>query len=151
MLYHLDGLDYKDDVYMCGDAPRLLYKIAFLVLINSKSDNHYQAVRHAFLKKKLHLKGYPDCLKKNVVVPIIDDIFRTHKKIKQHFFSDIGIKLQYIDSQITSNILDYFIEKGICVLPVHDSYIIQTKYKEELKHVMTDEYEKIMKFKPVIK
>lgn len=150
MIYHLNNMNFEGDVYACGDAPRKLYKIAFLVLINSRPTNDpYKTVAGVFREKKLY-KEFPDCLKKKILQPIIDDIFNTHNRISKYFFSDIGLKLQNLDSQITSNILNYFIEKGIPILPVHDSYIIQQQYKDELINVMTIEYQKIMKFKPVI-
>lgn len=152
MIYHLNNMNFEGDVYACGDAPRKLYKIAFLVLINSRPTNDpYKTVAGVFRDMKLHHSNqFPYCLKKKILQPIIDDIFKTHSKISKYFFSDIGIKLQNIDSKITSNILNHFIEKDIVVLPVHDSYIIQQRHRDELIKTMTTEYQKIMGFKPII-
>lgn len=153
MLYHLNGMDFGEgDIYACGDAPRKLYKMAFLVLINSRpTDDPYRSVSGVFRDMKLHYSSqFPDCLKKKILQPIIDDIFKTHHRISEYFFSDIGLKLQNMDSKITSNILDYFIKQDIPVLSIHDSYIIQQKYREELIETMTTEYQKIMGFKPII-
>jgi hypothetical protein len=73
-----------------------------------------------------------------------------HDRINKYFCSDIGLKLQYLDSQITSDILDYFLEREIPVLPIHDSYIVAEQCEEELYEVMKEKYRDHMGFDPVI-
>jgi len=73
-----------------------------------------------------------------------------HDQINRYFCSDIGLRLQYLDSQITSDILDYFLERGIPVLPIHDSYIVAEQYEDELYEVMRDKYRDRMGFDPVV-
>jgi len=73
-----------------------------------------------------------------------------HDRISMYFCSDIGLKLQYLDSQITSDILDYFLEREIPVLPIHDSYIVAEAYEVELYEVMREKYRRYMGFDPVI-
>jgi len=63
-----------------------------------------------------------------------------HKNIKSKFFSGLGVKLQYVDSNISNRILKHFTAKGILVLCIHDSYIIDKRYEDELKAVMEREY-----------
>jgi hypothetical protein len=73
-----------------------------------------------------------------------------HDRINRYFCSDIGLRLQYLDSQITSEILDYFLEREIPVLPIHDSYIVAEQYEDELYEVMREKYRDRMRFNPVI-
>lgn len=153
MIYHMNGMDFGGgDVYACGDAPRKLYKLAFLILINSRPTNDpYRSVGGAFKEMKLHYSNqFPDCLKKKVLQPIIDDIFNTHHRISEYFFSDVGLKLQNIDSNITYNILNHFIERNIVCLPVHDSFIVQQRHKNELIEVMREKYKDSLGYNPVI-
>ena len=149
MLYHIENINNVEDVYACGQAPRELYKIATLVLVNSKSDRHYQAVRKAFVDKELHY-DFPGRLLKKNIMPIINDIFNTHEKINKYFFSDKGIELQNKDSIIISNVLNKLMDNNVIGLPVHDSVIVQKQHEDILKQFMTEEYEKVMKFKPII-
>lgn len=153
MIYHMNGMDFGEgDIYACGDAPRKLYKAALLVLINSRPTNDpYETVSGAFRKMKLHYSNkFPGCLKKKVLQPIIDDVFKTHNRIVKYFFSDIGLTLQNIDSNITYNILNYFIDRQIVCLPVHDSFIVQQRYREELVEVMRVKYRDQFGYNPVI-
>ena len=55
-----------------------------------------------------------------------------------------------MDSQITDGILTRLMEEDIPCLPVHDSYIVTADHEDTLHQVMTEEYEKIMAYKPVI-
>ena len=47
--------------------------------------------------------------------------------------------------------MDYFTKKGIVVLVVHDSFVVQKRYEDELKKVMNDFYYSEFCFNPVIK
>ena len=73
-----------------------------------------------------------------------------HKPIYKYLFSDIGITLQNIDSEIMNNILMRLMDKGILGLSVHDSVIVAEQYAEILREIMVAEYENVMKFKPVL-
>ena len=52
--------------------------------------------------------------------------------------SDVGVELQYEDSRISERILEFFTQKGIVVLPVHDSYIVPESHALMLQLVMYD-------------
>ena len=72
-----------------------------------------------------------------------------HKPIYKYLFSDIGITLQNIDSEIMNNILMRLMDKGILGLSVYDSVIVAEQYADILREIMVAEYEKVMKFKPM--
>ena len=64
-------------------------------------------------------------------------------------FSDVGVDLMNMDSEIMNNILMRLMDKGILGLSVHDSVIVAEQYKDVLREIMVAEYEKVMKFKPM--
>jgi hypothetical protein len=149
LLYHKEGADYSGDAYTCGSIPRKLFKTATIALLNCHSKNYYYVISKAFRDKELHHK-YPGCLLMKNVNPIIDAIHDKHPTITKYFASGKALETQRLDSTILSNILDRFIEQNIVALPVHDSLIVQKRYEDYLRQAMVEEYEKIMKFKPVI-
>jgi hypothetical protein len=152
MLYHLEGMEYCGDPYDFGRPEwRSCYKLAALVLINKKTGHGLaNAIRKTFTKNGLHEEFGIDILLDPVIEQMISDFEKAHNRINMYFCSDIGLRLQYFDSQITSDILDYFLDRRIAVLPIHDSYIVAEHYKQELYEVMKEKYRRYMGFDPVI-
>jgi len=58
--------------------------------------------------------------------------------LSNSLFSDKGIELMYLDSQITARVHNHFTKQGIPVLSVHDSYIIDYMRVTELQEVMAE-------------
>jgi hypothetical protein len=75
---------------------------------------------------------------------IYDTFAEKHSIIAHQLCNDAGISLMNKDSRIMKDILEYFLNKEIPCLPMHDSVIIQEKYQEELKQVMEATYSKHM-------
>lgn len=71
-----------------------------------------------------------------------DMILERHKPIRHMFFCGIGNSLQYRDSMIAEQVMLYFAKRDIPVLPVHDSFLIQTGLYLELLEVMGKEFKK---------
>ncbi|WP_113913692.1 hypothetical protein [Roseovarius dicentrarchi] len=64
--------------------------------------------------------------------------------LEDYLFSDQGIRLMYLDSQITAHVHRHFTEKGVPVLSVHDSYIIDHMKVAELRQVMAEASEAVV-------
>ena len=64
--------------------------------------------------------------------------------IESFFFSDIGVELQYTDSQIISNVLSTFAEEGEVALSMHDSIIVRESLAERAEHLMRASYESVV-------
>jgi len=47
-----------------------------------------------------------------------------------------------LDSRIALDVLDHFAKQNIPILAIHDSFIVQDKYKNELWQIMENTYEK---------
>ena len=63
-------------------------------------------------------------------------ILQEHHAIADAFYSGQGLRLQHIDSQLAERVMVHFANKGVPVLPVHDSFIIAAQYQQELVAVM---------------
>jgi hypothetical protein len=146
MLYHLEGMDYPGDPYAFGSRKERDYlKLVSLVMINKKTrQGLLRAMKKTFAANQLDIP--PD----EQIERMVARFDAAHDRINRYFCSDIGLKLQYLDSQITSDILDYFLEREIPVLPIHDSYIVAEQYGNELYEVMRDKYRDRMGFNPII-
>ena len=149
MLYHIIGMEYKDDPYgiLCeSKAERKMYKLVQLVAINSPNMKiALKAIRDVFRRKQIAFD-----LTNKAIEPLIERFRGVHQPIQDFLFSGIGLKLQNRDSKITEAILMRLMHENTPCLPVHDSYIVETRYREALEQAMIEEYEKIMGFEPII-
>jgi hypothetical protein len=123
------------------DSNRLCLKLLLMMLINAESE---QLAFSAFRKRIID--DYPEWKNGGVARPIRWDeqhlyliaqrIKEKHSPIRKKFGSGAGVKLQYVDSAITEKLLKHFTDRGVVVLPIHDSYVVQEQYGEELRYVM---------------
>ena len=60
--------------------------------------------------------------------------------VRQHFFSGTGGALQFQDSKIAEYVLGHMKARGQLVLPVHDSFVVQDKYIDDLYATMIESY-----------
>ena len=153
MLYHLAGIDYRDDPYavLCdndNNEERGVYKLVQLIAINA--ENRKKAVKG--IRNRLRKNRIFDGLTNEAIIARIERFKKVHPDIAKYLNTGMGLKLQNLDSRITDIVLRRFTLAGIPCLPVHDSYIVPERYKDLLRDVMTEAYQKIMKgFRPVIK
>jgi hypothetical protein len=146
MLYHREGIDYPNDPYTVCEGPerRQIYKAVGLIAINAESNKSaYGAIRD-----ELRDRGIPAPRRDEPFKTLIRKFREAHRGIEQHLFSDIGVTLQNIDSKIMNAILVRLIDHGILGLSVHDSVIVPEQHEAFTKEVMTEEYQKVMGFKP---
>jgi hypothetical protein len=64
--------------------------------------------------------------------------------VTKRFNTDIGLKLQRLDSEIAVLVITKMMDKGHVVLPVHDSFICDIMVRNELKLAMTEAYFEVM-------
>ena len=130
MLYAQRNIELLSDPYSF-DCNRNIAKKTILVLINAETE--YSALKA--LEKQFE----------NTIdfKPIIAGAKQYHTPIADCFGSGIGIKLQNYDAKIAVNVISHFAEKGVPCLPIHDSFIIQKRYKQQLKDVMISAYKSL--------
>jgi hypothetical protein len=169
MLYNKEGLELKENAYdklSNGNKDlRDLFKLIGLVSINSTDkSNALNGIRNEMVDFKIaESKGKTSKKKNYGINKLFKDLsdisidyyyqqwVNAHPAISKYLNSDVGIKLQYQDSQIASNVIEHFTKRGIACLVIHDSFIVEKKYEAELKEMMIKEYKRKYKFQPVIK
>jgi len=78
------------------------------------------------------------------VTQLVDMFEELHDPISQFFYSGIGLDLQYRDSRIALKVIHHFNQRRIPVLAVHDSFIIQSRYADQLRDIMSKYYMSVM-------
>jgi len=133
----LKGLN--DDPYYLkkyGEDVRDLLKVAILILVNEPDRNKaVQAIR-----QKINY-DFPQLESTNAFInPLIDEVMEKHPVVRQHFFSGSGGSLQFQDSEIAEYVLGNMKARRQLVLPVHDSFVVQDEYIDDLYATMKEAY-----------
>jgi len=76
--------------------------------------------------------------------PLITAFREAHKPIDHYFCngSETGLRVMNLDARIALDIVDHFAKQRIPILAIHDSFIVQYRYKDELKQTMSQTYKK---------
>ena len=81
---------------------------------------------------------------------ISEAIMAFHKPIAHHFYTGIGLRLQRLDSDIAEKVLLHFAQKGIAILPLHDSFLMHYGHEGLLDSVMRKAFEDVVGLSPKI-
>jgi hypothetical protein len=123
--YALRGLQFVGDPYETPEFPRNYGKAAFNIALNAKS---YPSARAA-VARDLNLNMAS-------TTKLLRAIKSKHRAVSDLFFSDAGVRLMRIDSDIALNTLMSCQIKGIPVLPVHDSFITPARHAGQTAEIM---------------
>lgn len=69
-------------------------------------------------------------------------ITQYHPLIAHLFFTEIGYRLQRIESDIMMHVVRWLMEFGIVALPIHDAFMVQQRHKDILNKIMLDSFMK---------
>lgn len=136
MAYHLEGLDPpSDDPYDIGiwstPEEKLVHRPIIKGFFNAMlNDEDGVAILSRSEAKKLGIGSAE--LRRQIV--------KAHPAISHRFDSGFGMMLQYEDSCLAEKILLRLLTKGICCIPVHDSFIVQIIHAQTLRQTMFDVY-----------
>jgi hypothetical protein len=140
MLYHKEGTEltfgdaYEIDAF--PEIPRKTLKPMTLILINSRSSqSYYTRIKSDVTRGSLDLGPYGV----GDVKAITHAIRGKHDPIRDYFWSDSGVKLQYADSKIASHIMS-----EMDVIPIHDGFVCRASEEERLKTLMKEAYKEVM-------
>jgi len=147
MLYLLHGQNAPESIYDLGlmtgdDKPynpqvephktrRKIIKTFVNALINDERQTHKLSKSKA---RKLGLSHEE----------LKDLVLLKHPVIAQALGTDIGVYLQYLDSEIAARVLVQLMEQGITALPIHDSFCVQEEFAPELIAAMQQAYGAVM-------
>ena len=144
--YGLEGLQPPDDPYALDASVEPLkpkqqrqdVKLLVLTAINAKDrKSAYNAFRDEKNREQRNLPedqkvSYTNALLEQLLNQFIDE----NKPIERYLCTDKGVELMAIDGRITTRIIEHFTRKKIPVLTVHDSYVIQSQYEQQLMNQM---------------
>lgn len=149
LLYSMRGIQYPldGDPYMIFNVDpdrkqlREFLKTVFMILVNTSTKSFaIDAVddlldEYPLLKKKLKKVGIN-------AEGLIDRFIDFHHYIEGYFCSDKkqGLKVMNKDSKIALDIIRKFSNKGITILAVHDSFIVEEQHGDELYRIMKTTY-----------
>ncbi|SFK77507.1 hypothetical protein SAMN05216302_10154 [Nitrosomonas aestuarii] len=144
LLYAMVGITYTDDPYRIeelehSERMRELLKPILLASINAEDKD---SARKA-IQREINFNPDEFGWVKNEglnISDIIDTFTNQHSPIKDYFFSGSGIRLQNIDSIIAEKVINYFTQKSVVVLCIHDSFVIGADKADELKLVMENAF-----------
>ena len=135
------GDPYVLPPYAGESIMRAIVKFCFLILINAETR---ESAKGAIRAKALDSDKLSDRAKDRLDMLDLDDVFQhideAHPKIAKYIGSGKGIELQWCDSVIADKVLSALADKGIPCLPVHDSFIVQQQYKDELEEAMREAF-----------
>jgi len=75
---------------------------------------------------------------------LLDNFLKANYPISHYLCADKGVELMALDGQITTEIIKHFTDRGVPILTVHDSYIVESAYEQELMDVMQSVTRKIV-------
>jgi hypothetical protein len=74
--------------------------------------------------------------------PVIEALEKAHKPIAHYFGTAVGLRMMNKDARIALDVVTHFAEQDISIIPIHDSFLVQQRYGEELWQVMDQTYRK---------
>ena len=126
-MYDLTSVGYKHYKYTVEDL-RPLLKLMLLIMINASNYTEaYYAIKGDVNDTNKKLPQGVD------LKPLMAKFEEKHSAIKKYFYSGFGASLYKYDSTVAEHVINYFTNKDIPVLCIHDSFIIELQYLEELR------------------
>ncbi|MCF7944847.1 MAG: hypothetical protein K9L75_04855 [Spirochaetia bacterium] len=115
--------------------------------IYKKAKNEGRQLRKKELEKVLETKLVRRKLKEkgiNDAEQLIDAFIESHRPIAHYFCTEkkVGKRLMNLDAQIALDVVGHFVKKDIPILAIHDSFVVQETYQNELYQVMRWAYKK---------
>ena len=143
MLYAKEGIDKLGDPYEIegvDDQFRGVTKLMFIMIFNADSrDKAWKAIKNNSKIKSIRNNKHPKGI--NNFDQYLSLIERKYSAISKYFYSGHGVKLQSQDSAIVENVMLRILKEHQAItLPIHDSLIVDARYKEQLHDYMVEEF-----------
>jgi hypothetical protein len=156
LLYASIGRQYSGDPYSVIDdrpAVREFLKTILICLINAKDEITAEKAANNWLHE--NPTGQKALAKIGITKarPLIDRFMEVHQPISDCFCKGkkTGLKIMNKDSKIALDVIKHFADQKIPILAIHDSFIVQEKYQQELYKVMKAMYKKHTGFRIKVK
>lgn len=147
LAYALEGHQPPDDPYslsvsiggLSTEQQRKDVKLLALTALNARDrKSTYKAFRDdKNSKRRFLLKPQKKIRYTNVLLEqLLDAFLAKNQPIAKYMCSDKGVEFMALDGQITTQIIKHFTDRGVPVLTVHDSYIVESPHEKELMDLM---------------
>ncbi len=165
----MKGIQYDNDPYSVvinDKSLRPILKLLLLALLNAETEGSAIQSDNSVINKSEKLASAKDRYMKfaEEVLPLTEiknlkpnlsssgftfknlvEMFKeAHQPIAGLFCTKIGYRLMNIDSRIATGVLVHFADINEACLPVHDSFIVESRLQYKLKKVMASAYQKIV-------
>ena len=150
LAYGLEGLAPPADPYalnlsdarLSDKQQRSAVKLLALTAINAKDrKTAFMAFRNETNREQAGEENkisFTD----DLLAVLLEGFLNENPSIAHYLCADKGVELMAIDGNITSRLIEHFTNKNIPILTVHDSYIVEFEYEDELIRVMNDACDK---------
>ena len=147
LLYAKEGIQLDEDPYSIVDKRRVartFLKLILICMLNAKDELIAEKAANYWLYKNHNQRYELNRIGITRARPLMTEFRKAHKPIDHYFCydSETGLRIMNLDSRIALDIVDHFAKKNIPILAIHDSFIVQDKYKNELRQIMENTYEK---------
>jgi hypothetical protein len=147
LLYATEKIQYFGDPYSVVDERkeiRKFLKCILLSMLNAKDQKLAERAANFYLYENHNER---EILRELDIIrarPLMDKFMEIHKPISKHFCNgtETGLRIMNLDSKIALDIVHHFVRLNIPILAIHDSFIVQMQYKEELYKTMKRVYHK---------
>ncbi|MBS1495078.1 MAG: hypothetical protein JST55_16350 [Bacteroidetes bacterium] len=119
---------------------RSAYKRLFLVMINAKDKNGAINAFGDKIRDDEDLFNTVGDNKFKTRLQMVDELIAHNKQIEEDLFTEKCHELTNHDSNMAHEILMSFAKRGILVLCIHDSFVIDEQYEDELRMKMEEVY-----------
>jgi len=148
LLYAAKGIQYRDDPYsVVNDNPiaRPFLKQILLRMINCR--NKHDAMSSSGIWWSQQKKSEKNALDDIGLIdsrPLIEKFMEIHKPIAHYLCSgkETGLRLMNKDSKIALDVLNHFAKQNISILCMHDSFLVDKTFADELVSTMRKMYRK---------
>ena len=138
MIYALHGKTLEGDAYEVAGFERKIAKLAWQMMMNCTSR---RGAVHEILKVvRADFVGLANSFTSEEAQHLLRALEQRHAPVARSFYSVVGRRLQFIDSQLLMRVLDRCLDEGIVGLPIHDSIIATAgRDADRVLEIMLDE------------
>ena len=133
ILYCKQGLKFHGDAYDIGNFPRDHVKLGFNIAVNASS-----------LQGAVCALADDAEISRSDAAAVLAAIKKHHKPISRAFFSDAGVRLMRIDSELILGALTAANDEGFGALPIHDSLIAPARCINLAAEKMVEAFETLL-------
>jgi hypothetical protein len=144
LIYGMRGIVLPSDfdAYLIDGLPkalRPLLKVAFNAMVNARSR---QGLHRSISDKAAGMARdgliSPEYATSAAAVTAMDALLSRHHLVRDVFFSDSGMRLMRLDSDMAEAVMLALLQRGVVSLGVHDSFIAQARHE----HLLAEEMER---------